>query len=436
MNNYLIHIPLEVVNSIIPSLISEKNRVLEVYCPEKEELAHLNRDSFVSIIEAASTADLTAYEDTASDIPLMSELPVPGKIVKTKKGKFDSEILTLSNGIKVIVKPTEYKADEISFEAFSSGGSSLYDDSEILQLNFLNEVVRLGGIGEFNTIELKKCLAGKNAGASTSINTYSQTINGFASPKDLETMLQLTYLSITAPRKDVNAFENYKNRLKVSLEARAKLPAKALNDSVSVALYGHHPRNMSITADMIDQIDYDRILEMHKERFANTGNLTFVFVGNIDMETAKPLFEQYLGSLPSNKKKEKIVDRKMYLRKGEYRNVFSKEQETPKASVSIVMHGKTKYTPENRLTMSMLSQVLDMVYMEEIREKEGGTYGVSVRGSVSKLPVEQSVLRISFDTNPESHDKLSRIALAEFDILIKEGPQEEHLVKIKEYMYK
>ena len=210
----------------------------------------------------------------------------------------------------------------------------------------------------------------------------------------------------------------------------------AFNDSITFGMYGNHPRTIRIKADMIDKIDYQKCMDLYKDRFKDASDFTFILVGNVDLEKAKPLIEQYLGSLPSINRKETFKDTKMYMRKGQYKNEFKKKQQTAKASVFTFYNGSCKYTSQNDIMMSMLAQVLDIVYTEKIREQEGGSYGVSVYGNTAKYPKEESSLQIVFQTDPAKKDKLIKIVFDEIDNISKVGPSETNLAKVKEYMLK
>ena len=344
--------------------------------------------------------------------------------------------MTLSNGAKVVLKKTDFKADEILMKAVSMGGSSLFPDSEIINIKSINDVMSIGGLGNFSVVDLQKALAGKKASASASIGNDTETVNGSCSPKDLETMLQLTYLSFTAPRMDMDAFQSYKNRTKAALQNMEVNPMVAFSDSVQAGVYNHHPRTLRLKADMIDQIDYQKIMNMYKDRFKDASDFTFMFVGNVDVEAMKPLIEEYIASLPAINRKETFKDNKMYMRQGEYKNEFAKKLETPKATVLTLYNGKCAYTLENDIMINMIAQALDLVYTEEVREKEGGTYGVSVYGDLIKYPKETFFLQIAFETDPARREKMIDIILNEAQKMAKEGPSEVNLNKVKEFMLK
>ena len=388
------------------------------------------------VLAKVSTEKLEPYVDKVSDEPLMKETPAGGKVVNTEKGQYESTVLTLSNGVRVVLKPTNFKADEIRMQAFSAGGNSLFDDKDALQFKVLNDVVSLGGLGNFSATDLQKVLAGKVASVSASVRTLSEAVNGSCAPKDLETLLQLTYLTFTAPRADQAAFESFKTRMKAALANQEANPNTALSDTVTQMLYGNNPRVTRLKAEMIDQIDYAKVMDMYKDRFADASDFTFIFVGNINPQEATPLIETYLGSLPATGRKESFRDVNLDIRKGEWKNVFHKDLQTEKATVLIVESGTCDYTLKNKLMMSMLAQLLTMEYTETVREEAGASYGVGVQGDLNKYPKEEGVLQIYFDTDPAKRAEMSKLIDKGIEDFIANGPKAEELAKVKEYMLK
>lgn len=436
MNQIVPNIPVEAVNQVMKQLITEKNIVLSVFCPEKDGMKYPTEAELKAVIDKVKAEKLTAYVDKVSDEPLMKEKPHAGKVVKTEQGVFGSTILTLSNGVRVILKPTDFKADEVRMQAFSPGGTSLFNDKDVLQFALISQIASLGGLGNFNSVDLDKVLAGKMASASAMVNTYSEGLSGSCSPKDLETMLQLTYLRFTAPRMDQEAFTSFITRNKAALANQEADPMTAFSDSINVALYNRHPRALSMKADMLDKIDYNKVMEFYKNRFADASDFTFILVGNVDAKTATPLIEQYLGALPATKRNEKFRDTGMAIRKGHFENNFVKELETPKATVLMVYSGDCKYDLKNNLQMSMLGQLLNMVYLRTVREDAGGTYGVSCSGSLSKYPTEKGAFQVYFDTDPNRREEMVKLINEGIQEFIEKGPVSEDLSKVKEYMLK
>ena len=437
MNQIAPNLPVDMINKVMKSFIADSNQVVSIFGPDKEGLVYPTKEKILSILKDVKAENITAYVDKVSNEPLISKTPKPGKVVSSKENTiYGTTTLTLSNGVKVIVKKTDFKADEIRMKGVSLGGNSLIPSSEIINIKTLDDVVELGGLGNFSAVNLQKALAGKKASVSPFVGTNTEGVSGSCSPKDLETMLQLTYLTFTAPRMDADAFTSFKTRTKASLLNQEANPMIAFNDSITFGVYGNHPRATRLKADMIDKIDYQKCMDLYNDRFKDASDFTFILVGNVDIEAAKPLLEQYLGSLPSIKRKETFKDIKMEMCKGEIKKEFMKKQETAKASVFAFYNGKCKYSSENDIMMSMLEQVLSIVYTEKIREEEGGTYGVSVNGDISKFPKEEFSLQIVFQTDPAKKDKLVKIVFDEADKMAKEGPSEKTLDKVKEYMLK
>ena len=436
MNQLAPNIPVEGINSILPQLIKDENIVINVFGPDKEGMVYPTEAEILKVLQDTKAEEITAYVDKVSDEPLMKETPKAGKIVKTESGPFGSTALTLSNGVRVVVKNTDFKADEIRMTAFSPGGNSVFGTNEPLQVKMLNSVAGLGGLGNFSNVDLEKVLAGKKVSISATISGLSESLGGSCSPKDFETLMQLVYLSFTAPRMDDAAFESFKQRTKASLANQEANPMTALTDTLQKELYGNHPMARRIKADMIEQIDYTRIMEMFKDRFQEAGDFTFLFVGNINLEEAKPLIETYLGGLPTINRKENFKDIQMDIQKGAHKNVFEKQMETPKATVISIISGNCEYNLKNILLMSMLSQTMDMVYTETIREKEGASYGVRAIGELSKYPKDEALLQIIFDTDPAKREKMEQIVMSELQKAAQNGPRPEHLAKVKEFLLK
>ena len=437
MNQLAPNLPVQAINMAIQQLVPDSNQVVIIAGPEKEGLKYPQKEEVIALLKGMKSLDLQPYVDKVSDEPLMKEAPKGGKIVSEKEGEiYGSTKLVLSNGVTVYVKKTDFKADEIRMKGTSLGGKSLFPDKDALNFAVMDNVIAVGGLGNFSQVDLTKVLAGKKVSVNAGLGATTENVFGTCSPKDFETMMQLTYLTFTAPRKDAEAFESFKNRMKAQLESAQANPLSSINDSLQKAMYNNHPRVVMMKPEMVDQIDYDRILEMYNDRFKDASDFTFYFVGNIDLETAKPLIAEYLGALPAINRKETFKDTKMSIRKGVYKNEYAKEQQTPTATIVFLYSGKAPYTLKNDILLSFATQVLDMVYTEEVREKEGGTYGVNCFGDLQKYPKEQLLLQIVFQTDPAKKDKLAGIVVDELKKLAAEGPSDVHLQKVKEYMLK
>lgn len=437
MNQLAPNIPLQAMNMVMQQLVPDSNQVVIIAGPAKEGLKYPTKEEVINLLKGMKDLDLQSYVDKVSDEPLMKEAPKGGKIISEKEGDiYGSTKLVLSNGVTVYVKKTDFKADEIRMKGTSLGGKSIFPDKDALNFAVMDNVIAVGGLGNFSQVDLTKVLAGKKVSVNAGLGATTENVFGTCSPKDFETMMQLTYLTFTAPRKDTEAFESFKNRMKAQLESAQANPLSSINDSLQKAMYNNHPRVVMMKPEMVDQIDYDHILEMYNDRFKDASDFTFYFVGNIDLETAKPLIAEYLGALPAINRKETFKDTKMNIRKGVYKNEYTKEQQTPTATIVFLYSGKAPYTLKNDILLSFATQVLDMVYTEEVREKEGGTYGVNCFGDLQKYPKEQLLLQIVFQTDPAKKDKLAGIVVDELKKLAAEGPSDVHLQKVKEYMLK
>lgn len=437
MSNIVPNIPLEAINQIIPQLIQEDNLVVTLFGPDKEGLTLPTETELLTMVQEIKGGDLEAYQEEVINEPLLNKAPLAGSILKTEKTAFETTTYTLSNGVKVVVKPTDFKADEIRLYAYSPGGSSLFADKDVVEIATINDVATVGGLGSFSIVNLGKVLAGKQVSVTPFISDTSEGIKGASTPKDLKTMMELIYLTFTSPRKDIEAFNSYKTRMQASLKNKLLNPMTSFVDSIKHAMYGDHPRNISMTSDLIERIDYDKALAMYSDRFKDASDFTFILVGNIDLATIEPLMENYLAALPTTGRKESYKkENLMHPRQGVYHNEFIKKQENSKSSIFVLYNGKCDYNNENLIKMSYLNQILDIVFTETIREDEGGTYGVHVSGTLTKTPIEQFILQIIFDTEPVKKNKLMEILYAQIEKIAKEGPSTQNVQKVKEYMIK
>ena len=427
---------LDEINEVLPSLHREDNRVAVSFAPEREGATYPGKNDIEMLLKMVGNARISAYEDNAVDAPLLAEIPAGGKVVKTEEGKWGSTVWTLSNGIKVIVKPTDFQADAINLSGYKVGGTNRYPDSERVNIGMLSALSSIGGFGAFDATQLSKKLAGCTASASVGTSAIYDIISAGCSPKDAEEMFQLLYLKYTSPRKDEKAFESYTTRMRNNLKDRNLNPNTALNDTMVVALYGNHPRVKPFVAADVDAVDYDRVLEIYKERTSDATGYQFFIVGNVDLDAIKPLVERYIGALPCNGRVEKIEKTTVETRTGVYRNNFKNKMENPTGTENIIYAGKIDPSRKNRIVMSFLNQVLNIVYTEEVREKEGGTYGVGVRGSISKYPEGEYSLLVNFNMSPERREELAAIIVREFEKIAAQGPVAEHVEKVRSYMLK
>ncbi|MDH6306252.1 zinc protease [Parabacteroides sp. PF5-5] len=428
----------EQVNQYMQQIISEKNLVISLTGPDKEDAKYPTEAELLTVYKAALQSPIEAYQETLSDEPLIPNLPAPGKITDVKENPlFKATVLTLSNGAKVVLKHTEFKKDEILMSANSVGGSSLFGNEESANIRMLNSLSSLGGLGNFSVVDLSKVLAGKKVTCQAAINQDSESLSGSSTPADIKTLFELIYLNFTAPRMDEEAYSSYINRLTAQLQNLELNPMVAFSDTITTAMYYDNPRTARIKQADLGDLSYPRIMEMYKERFADASDFVFTFVGNLDMEAIRPLIEQYLASLPSLKRTEKPNESNIpALRTGAYNNIFNRELEVPKSSVMNLFTGTMEYSLENAIMMTMLKQVLDIVYMEKVRQDEGGSYGVQSYGMISDFPKGQTVFQTYFDTDPEKRERMNQIVHAELKSVATSGPRPEDFTKTKDNIRK
>jgi zinc protease len=431
------NIPVEAINQTVAQLIQDENMVISISGPEKESLEYPSVDEILNLVESTKSEELEAYAEEVSDEPLISTPPAQGEIVNSETNdELGATVWTLSNGMKVVLKETDFKDDQIMMTASSVGGTSQYAVQDPTNSKIMSSVMTLGGVGNFSNVNLRKVLAGKTATASPTVSMTTQGFSGSSSIKDFETMLQLVYLYFEAPRQDKDAFDSFIERMESQLKNAEAEPMVAFSDAAIKAIYGDNPIVSRFKLEDLKKVDYDKIMTMYKQLFFNPGSFVFTFVGNIDQEAIKPAVLTYLASLPGEATQGEFVHVPMDLKTGKSRNVFEKEMENPKASVFNVFSGEMERTLKNTITMSVFNQILDIVYTEKVREDEGGTYGVSSNGSISRYPENQTILQIVYDTDPAKMEHLNTIIHKELKDLAVNGPREADFKKVKEFMNK
>ena len=432
-------LPIDGVNMVMKELVSpsDTNLVVVNFNNEKEGAVYPTEDGMKQAISAARATQIEAYVDNVKDEPLMTTLPKPGKIKKeVKNDKFGYSELTLSNGVKVVLKQTDLKKDQVLLRAEGFGGEALYGEEELPNLRMFGDVIEASGLGNFSHTELEKALAGKIASASLYMSNYREHVSGSSTPKDVETMLQLVYLYFTNINKDQKSFDNLMQTMEVSLKNRLLQPENVFSDSLTLTLGNHHPRVKPMTVDDLKKVNYDRILEMAKERTANAAAYTFTIIGNYDEQTIRPLVEQYLGSLPSQKKvqKGKFIDTDF---RGKVVNDFKHKAETPKAIAVMVWYSKkVPYNLENSVKASIAGQILSMEYLKKIREDASAAYTVGASASMSRDDFEKNAtIYVYCPMKPEKADVALQIMRDEVSNMAKTCDADK-LAKVKEYLLK
>jgi zinc protease len=428
--------PLEGIHQYVRNLFneteSEQNIAISLSGPDKEDLAYPGKNELFQMFRAATRAGVTAKEEESVSKILIPTLPRPGKITEERDDPlFGATVYTLSNGVRVAVKQTDFKNDQILMTATSPGGTTLFgDDKDIWNLKVINNTIMLGGLGEFSATNLRKALAGKNISCSAGIGVDSENLNGSVSPSDLKTLFELIYLQFTGMRIDDEAYASFEERVKSQLENHALNPMIAFSDTLTDLAYNRNPRNSRLKASDFDKIDYHRTIDMYNERYGDASDFIFTFTGSIDKDSLRPLLEQYLATLPSLNRNEK-ADEKMVtpFQKGKMKNHFSRQLETPKSSAALMYTGVMPYHLKNVILSQLLSHILDMVYMEQIRDYASASYGIQTTVDIRKFPEGRTSIQIYFDTDPARCDDVVRIVKSELERIAKEGPRQMHLDK-------
>lgn len=432
-------LPLEAINTQARELITETdtNLVLILFAPEKEGIVLPSADELLSVLHSVRAEDIEPYTEEVSDEPLVSD-ELPGAAAASiDDAPYDTKLITLANGVRIHVKTTDFTPNSISMQAISDGGQSLYGNDDYLDAAF-SDAIDLGGWGTFSAIDLGKRLAGIQASVSPYVSSHTEGLRGNCVTKDLETLLQLTYLCFTAPRRDDEAYASYINRQREALRNADLRPTTALQDTMAVALYGpNNPRHVRTKADDLDRLSYARMLDIYSERFADGDDFEFFFVGDIDLDAALPLFEKYLGSLPTLPSSESKQDDGSRITDGILVNIFEKQQETPNAIIFQLFHAHMEDNLRNSLMASILGQLLQRVYTESVREDEGGAYGVPVYGGlVEEYPETYAQLLIQLPTAPEKRERMMQIISQGIDQICDNGPRQEDLDIVVEYLHR
>ena len=432
-------IPLEKVNQLAQSL-THANPTIAISAPAKEGVHIPTAEALVAAIAGQSELAIEAPQEEKIDTELVKKAPHKGKIKSTKQNEeLGYTEWTLNNGIKVVIKPTTFKADEILMQGFSKGGMTQVKTEDLPSAKLATTIVGMSGIGTFTMPQLEKALAGKTVSVSPEIAENMERMNGSSTVKDLETMLQLTYLYFTAPRRDEEAYQTTMNLLHNQLVNRDKNPKTIFSDSVQMMASNHSDRTPIVNLQLMEKVSLDKALEIYKERFANPGDFTFIFVGNIDPADAKvqELICQWLGGLKTKKAREEVIDHHVRVTPGMQKNYFTRKMETTTASNRIQYTSyDMPYSLANDLNMEMIGRILSTRYLESIREREGGSYGVATYGDMSILPVPRASLIMQFDTDPKKQERLMEIIHEEVQTIIKDGPLATDLQKEKESMLK
>lgn len=426
-------IKLEEINSLAKTLVREENRVIVIMAPEGEKDYLPTEDKVLALFDEVNKMQLSPYEEKLLGEQLIENLPVPGRISSTN---FIEAIglheIVLSNGVKVYIKSTDFKNDEIVFSGTGKGGISVFGDEDHYSASYAGVMVSIMGVGDFSPSDLRKILAGKSVSVTPNIGTYTQTITGNASPRDLETALQLIHLYFTAPRKDQELFDVFINNQKTQLASAQVNPDYQFSKRLNRIIANGNLRAMSIfDPEDLEKVDMERGLEIYADRFSNAANFEFFFTGNIDMNSFKPLLEQYLGSLPSDP--ENIDEFKdLGIRAPRGKSEIIEVGTDEKSQVILYFSGERTYERQKAADISYLGEILTIKLIENLREDIGGVYGVGASGSMGIQPVDNFSFSIAFPCSPDMVDQLIEAAWEEVRKIQENGPTEEDLDKVKE----
>jgi len=431
-NLYLPRIRVQQVNRLAREWLTDRNRVIMVNIPEKEGIHPPEEDSLLAIFDAVEAITIEPYRDDILDLPLVAEPPEPAPIVAEETiGELALHEWKLANGVRVLLKPTDFKNDEILFTAYSDGGTSLISDNEYVAAMTSASVVSEGGVGPFNQITLQKRLAGKIVWVSPFIGELREGLTGSSSPQDVETMFQLIYLWFTAPRSDSVAFIAYKQRMKGFLQNRSASPDAAFQDTIQVTMSQYHHRRRPFSLELLNEMDLGVSYAFYKDRFADASDFTFILVGNFDLKEIGRLVQTYLGGLPALNRGESWRDVGVDPPAGVITKKLSRGID-PKSRTQIVFTGPFQWSRRNRYELTSMAHVLRIKLREVLREDLGGTYGVRVSAFPSHFPDEGYRFTISFGSDPQRAKELTEVVFDQIDSLRTYGTTMKYLDKIVE----
>jgi len=415
------------------SWTTSENLLALITAQEKEGVLVPSEQQVAEIIKSVRMQKTEAYVDKVTDTPLLTDQPTPSKVIKrTENFDFGFTEVVFGNGVRMVLKPTDFKNDEIIITAYSPGGSSLYPDRDIMSATLAATIITQSGLGEYDYTGLQKKLSGNTARVAPYIGDLLEGINGSCSPKDLETLLQLNYLYFTKTRRDQSAYDSYISRMKNMIRPMRTTPQAIFADTLSKITSKNSARVITIPSEaQFDQLSLDRLIEIYKDRFADGSDFRYIMVGNFRVDEVLPLLEKYIGGLPSIKRKETWKDVTPGFPDGLLVVEVPKNSE-PQSSVAMVWKGDFRWNEKHRFGFTMLMNILSIKLRESMREDQGGVYGVSITGSPSKYPEAKYSITSTWGCNPDNIDKLSQTVLDEMVRIKKGGPSEEDMNKVTE----
>lgn len=430
-------IPVEAVNQVFSQIVSDKNLVVLGMMPAREGEACPKDEDILALLSQVEAENIAPYVDNVKDEPLVSELPAAGKVMKENMlSDFGAKEWILSNGAKVILKKTDFKADEINMMAVAKGGTSVYGNDKVADLMFMPAVLEQHGLGSFTNSELTKLMAGKQVSLKVSLDDYVRRLSGNTTPKDLKTYMEMIYMTFTGLTVTPDEFTAMQNLYKGVIQNQEQNPNFVFQKKVQEFLYSSPNKQVFGVSD-IEKANREDILSIIREQLASAAEFTFVFSGNFDESELKALVEQYIASLPSvkGKKQELKHNSAVEIKSGSEEKEFAMKMEVPQGSAAVVISGKMPYSFKNRLMATMSAQIISTRLLNEVREKEGAVYSIYTQGSQERLSEMSVTYQTIFQVKPEKKDRALEIIRSEFEKLAKETPVEE-LDKVKEFMVK
>ena len=416
---------------------TNKNRVFILRGPEKEGLTYLSQKDIIEIYNRVKAVEIKPYSDGGVDKPMITKKLNTKKIIDSKKlNSFNAIEWTLENNAKVVIKTTDFKDDEILLKAYSVGGTSLYPDKDIPSASRVGYFASAFGLGKFDALSLEKKLTGKEVDLNPFIEELSEGFEGSSTVKDFETLLKLQYLMFEQPRFDSEAFDALKHRYVAYVANRGADLNRAFNDTIKMVTTNYNKRTWLFDSVLVNHFDFETMQKVYKERFIDASDFVFVFVGNINLEKAKPLIEKYIGNIKTINRKENWVDNNVNYPDSNIKKNFKVAMKTPKTSIYVDLHGKINYNEKNRIYAGIVKQLLAKKYTEIIREKEGGAYSVKVKSIVNHFPKEELSIIIKFDTDPDKEDKLKKIVYDEIENIYKNKVDTIDFKEVKENLIK
>ena len=429
---FLPNISMEEINEFSHLYMKDFNRVVSVRAPKKEGVNIPTKFEILKIFNEVKNIPISPYIDAFSDEPLIAVLPYPGKILSENiHSSIGITEWIMDNGVRVLLKPTDFKNDEILLKAFSPGGTSLAGNKNFLSADLATDIISESGIGNFSSIQLEKKLSGKIVNISPYISELYEGLRGSASPQDIETLFQLIFLNLTSARLDSSAYNSFLSRTSGWLENWKSRPESVFQDTLTVTLSQNHIRKRPLTSEILTETDLHAAVNFYRDRFGDAGDFTFIIVGNFNIDTIKPMILQYLGSLPTQYRNESWVDHNIVPPKGNVDKSIFRGIE-PKSLTQIIYTGDCKWSRQFRYNFLSMIEVLRIKMREVLREDMGGVYGVRIQGNMSHYPKESFSISIGFGCDPERVDELTTAVKEQIQLIMEEGTTKKYLHKVKE----